>query len=272
MPGLQRCGLVAVLVTASVLATGQADAASNVQVTPSANLAGEDVVRVRASGLPPEVPVRIIQCDQFNDDIELDCPIISTAVTDPAGGIEEQITVDDPVIRAQPFGDGAPVYCRADQCRIFVVWADAAGSTQFEASAALKFRGSPATIAGMPSSDLMDGQVVHVSGTAKGAGQQSIEVVEEACFAMVQGSGCYGTLPAASTIAAGNGRWSLDIVVHSVLSDGKDCRGDILGQCQLTARVLGDDGIPDDSFGISRIGDPGQLISFQAGTVAASRR
>jgi hypothetical protein len=68
-----------------------------------------------------------------------------------------------------------------------------AGSIQALASAPLEFVGSPATITATPSTNLRRKQWVQAAGTAFGARGRTIAVVEEACFSLVQGSGCYST-------------------------------------------------------------------------------
>jgi hypothetical protein len=61
-----------------------------------------------------------------------------------------------------------------------------------------------------------------------------------------------------------DGTWGLRVRVRRFLADGIDCADNILGQCQLTARILDGSGQPDDSFGVSRIGDPGVALSFRS--------
>jgi hypothetical protein len=243
-----------------------AAAAPSLTVTPSTGLAGGDQVAVQATGLPPGVTVRVIQCDQFNDDVELDCPDIASVVADGAGGVAATVTLADPVFRSQPFGDPVPVYCRADVCRIFLVWPDAEGPVQVLASAPLEFVGSPATITATPTTNLRRKQWVRAAGTAFGAEGRTVMVVEEACFAIVQGSGCYGTLLLGSGTVRADGTWSLRVRARRFLADGTDCTDsyNLLGECQLTARILDASGRPDDSFGVARIGDPDVSLSFRS--------
>jgi hypothetical protein len=234
-------------------------------VSPKLHLSKGDQITVQASGLPPGTSARIIQCDQFNDDVTLDCPDLASVPVNRKGGFATSVALADPVIRSEPFGDGTPVYCRADVCRIFVVWTDSAGTTQVLSSQRLWFLGAPATIAVAPNTDLGPDQLIRASGTAKGAQGHVVELVEEACFSIVQGSGCYGTTPAVRTKVLGDGTWSRGVTVQRFLADGTDCTDpDILGACQVTARIIGSDGQPDDTFGIARIGDPGASIAFRA--------
>jgi Neocarzinostatin family len=258
--------LSAVVFGSVIAGAWPAAAAPSSTVTPSTGLAGGEQVAVQATGLPPGVSVRVIQCDQFNDDAELDCPDIASVVADGAGGVAVTVTLADPVFRSQPFGDAVPVYCRADVCRIFLVWTDAEGSVQALASVPLEFVGSPATITATPTTNLRRRQRVQAAGTAFGAEGRTVMVVEEACFAIIQGSGCYGTLSLGSGTVRPDGTWALSVRVRRFLADGTDCAdsGNILGQCQLTARILDASGQPDDSFGVARIGDPGVTLSFRS--------
>jgi hypothetical protein len=54
--------------------------------------------------------------------------------------------------------------------------------------------------------------------------------------------------------------------VRRFLADGTDCTDpNILGLCELNVTVLDNSGHPDDSFGVSSIGDPAALLSFRTG-------
>ena len=102
-----------------------------------------------------------------------------------------------------------------------------------------------------------------VSGTAFGAEGHTVRVLEEACFSIVQGSGCYGALPAVTTTVRADGTYAVHYRVRRLLSDGTDCTGDILGFCELTVVVLDSAGNPDDTFGISRRGQPALPLTFR---------
>jgi len=254
-----------IVVTCVWLGSGPAGAAPQMSVSPKLHLSEGDHVTVHASGLPPGSIARIVQCDQFNDDSSLDCPDLTSVPVNAKGSFSTSVALADPVFRSEPFGDATPVYCRADVCRIFVVWTDADGATQSLTSQRLWFLGAPATIAVTPGSDLRQDQVVQASGAAKRAQGQVVELVEEACYSLVQGSGCYGTTPAVTTRVRSDGTWSRGVTVHRFLADGTDCTDpDILGACQVTARVIGRDGQPDDTYGVSRIGAPGAYITFRS--------
>jgi hypothetical protein len=138
-----------------------------------------------------------------------------------------------------------------------------AGAQQVLASDALEFTGSPATIAALPATNLHKKQRVRVTGTAYGAEGQAVRIVEEACFSIVQGSGCYGALPPVSTTVRADGSYTADYRARRFLSDGTDCTADILGFCELNVVVLDANGSPDDSFGVSRRGQPAAALTFR---------
>ena len=231
-------------------------------VTPDTDLSGGDVVHVEGSGLPSGIEARIIQCDVFNDDPSSDCPTIATVLVGTDGTVSTDVTLADPIFRTQPFGDATPVYCRSDTCSLFVVWSDDAQTNVL--SQPLEFVGSPATLEVAAVTDLRKNQKVVVTGTAHGAEGQVVQLVEEACFSIIQGSGCYGTFLLGQTVVSSDGTWSLRVRVSRWLADGTDCADpEILGACQLTARVLDASGAPDDTFGIARVGDPGVVVTFR---------
>lgn len=89
--------------------------------------------------------------------------------------------------------------------------------------------------------------------------------MEEACYSIVQGSGCYGQYPSVSTIVGRNGS-SVLYRVRRFLPDGTGCASpDILGFCELRVVVIGRNGLPDDSFGVPLRGQPALPLSFSAG-------
>jgi len=253
------------LVLGAVVAAGPATASPAVTVVPSTGLAGGDTVSVAATGLPPSAQVRVVQCEMFFGDPEFDCGDRATTTAGPAGEVSVDVTLVDPVYRAQPFGDARPVYCRADVCRIFLVSDDVNGVQQVLSSDALEFTGSPATIVAAPNTNLRKVQRVAVTGTAYGAEGRTVQVVEQACFMIIQGSGCYGALPAVSTTVRPDGTYAVHYRVRRFLADGTDCAGgwEILGECELSVIVLDANGTPDDSFGVSRIGEPAAPLSFR---------
>ena len=261
---IAAAALAATGIVAAPLATVSAATSPSVSVTPAKNLKGGDVVHLAATGILPSTPVRVIQCDEFNNDPETDCPDVSTSTSTTTGGLGLDVTVQSVLLRSQPFGDPLPIYCRADTCQLFVVWTDAGGNTQFAASRPLHFTGAPATISLSQSTNLYRNQTLDVTGTAAGAGPRKMQVSEEACFDIVQGSGCYGQLKVRTIRAQHDGSFSLDYTVHRYLSDGTDCaEPDILGECEVTVTVLNADGSADDSFGMSSRGQPAAWLTFR---------
>lgn len=237
-----------------------------VSVVPSTGLAGGATVLVTASGITPSAQVQAIQCDIFTGDPEQDCFPRAVTTADDAGDITLSVTLGDPVLRNQPFGDPTPVYCRADICRIFLAWLDQEGNQQVISSDPLTFTGSPATIAANKHAALSDGERIRVRGTAYGAQGHRVLVLEEACFSIVQGSGCYGQLSEAASYVHRNGHYAVSYRVHRFLSDGTDCAAqDILGFCEMNVIVL-THGQPDDSFGVSGRGQPALALTFAGGS------
>jgi hypothetical protein len=274
MPIRSRTIAAAVIAAATSIATfatpwaaASATDAPTLTVTPAKHLRNGDTVHLAASGIAPGTPVRIIQCDQFNDDPEQDCPNVTTVTSSSTGRLALDVTVKDFLFRNQPFGDPRPIYCRADICRLFAVWPDATGTNQSAATRELHFIGSPATISVSPSTNLYANETVHVTGTAYGAGPRRVQVSEEACYSIVQGSGCYGQLKVRTLRAQSDGSFSLSYTVHRYLSDGTDCAdaNNILGACEVTATILKADGTPDNSFGLSSRGQPAAFLTFRTG-------
>lgn len=262
--------LVVALMFSSLLTTlARAQEPAGVDVTPSIGLAGGQVVHVAATGLPPGVTAELIQCDVFFDNVDQDCfPTTFVTIADD-GMLSQDVTLSDPVYQNREFGDPQPVYCRADGCHIFVVWNrdPGTGSTQVLSSSALEFTGSPATVTVSPSADLRKKEKIYVNGTADGAQGQTVQVFEEACFSIIQGSGCYGASLIGSAVVGADGKWTIGRTrVTRFLTDGTDCADPgILGACEVSASILDATGSPDDSFGISGRGQPAAWLAFRAG-------
>ena len=150
----QRFAVVFLAVATSIafgVVPASADVSPSLTVDPSTGLSGGAVVHVAASGLLAGADARIIQCDQFNDDFEMDCWPTSVIAAADDGSLTADVTLADPVPRNTFSGDPDWVYCRADICRLFLVWSDSDGDTQVLSSPPLDFTGSPATIAVLPS-------------------------------------------------------------------------------------------------------------------------
>jgi hypothetical protein len=233
-------------------------------VSQVSGLSGGDTVRVSAQGLPAGADVRVVQCDYFEYGGESNCGDTMVVTASATGSINVPVTLGDPAYRNPPYGDPTPVYCRADVCRLFLVWLDTSGEAQVLSSPPLEFTGAPATIVASRSDDLPARRTVKVTGTVYGAEGRTVAVFEAGCFSIIQASGCYGELPSRTTTVRSDGTYSLRYVVRRYLADGTDCASaDILGDCWLVAAVLDEQGIPDDSFGVSRIGQPGVLLTFR---------
>jgi hypothetical protein len=110
-----------------------------------------------------------------------------------------------------------------------------------------------------------------VTGTASGAEGRTIKVIEQACYDMVQGSGCNGQLPARWGKVQADGTYQVDYPAERYLSDGADCvNPDLLGSCVITTVVLDALGRRDDSFGVSGLGAPGAGVTFRGLAVSPS--
>ncbi len=249
--------------SAAVVSAGRVVSAGPVvTVSPAVALAGGDVVKVTAAGITPSASVQVIQCDTYDGDPEDDCSPTVTTAASGTGHVTVNLTLADPVFRSQEFGDSVPVYCRADRCRVFLAWTDAGGDQRDISSAPLKFKGAPATIAVSTSMNLHGRQLVGVRGSAFGARGHKVMVLEEACYAIIQGSGCYGQLPVVSGVVTSKGRYFVRYRVRQFLADGTDCDDPgILGSCELSVIVL-TRGQPDNSYGLSSVGHPAAQITF----------
>ncbi|MEV4411968.1 hypothetical protein [Catellatospora sp. NPDC049609] len=241
------------------------DLAPAARVHPSRGLTPQTFQILKGSGLPPDTEVRIVQCDQPSYEVDgdvLGCPAARTVRSTPDGTVNEQVYPSDPVYRSLEYGDPVPVYCRADICRYHLEWRDpATGELRSVAGNLMYFTGSPATIAVSPATGLTDGQMVTVTGTAKGSRGRYVTISQASCFQLVQGSGCTGQLPLASVRLRADGTFRVRVPVYRYLADLQDCVGAFYG-CRLVVTVLDPDGRPDDSFGVSALGDAGAHLEL----------
>ncbi|MBV1856017.1 hypothetical protein [Catellatospora tritici] len=241
------------------------DGPPTAHVQPRFGLSRASTVTVSASGLPAHTEVAVVQCDVETYDTGdglVGCPAVWTVTTSATGRASVQLNPRDPVYRSHEYGDPSPVYCRADSCRYFFEWTDGAGMHSVGTDV-MHFTGSPATIAAAPAAGLADGQRVTVTGTAKGSTGRYVTIVEASCFQIIQGSGCGGALPLATVPLRADGTFRVTVAVYRFLSDGQDCVGNFFG-CALHVVALGPDGQPDDSFGVSGIGQPSAVLEFAA--------
>lgn len=250
------------LIAGGATAVNATVAAPAVTVSPAHGLVGGRTVHVSGTGLTPAASVAVIECDVYIGDPEQDCFPLTTTTTDAGGTVSLSVAIQSVVLRSEPFGDPVPIYCRADGCHIFLAWSDQNSEPQVVASQALQFVGAPARIHARPSSNLRDGQVIHINGSAYGAVGHRVMVLEEACYNIIQGSGCYGALPAVTSWVKPDGTFSVNYHASRYLADGTDCADpEILGSCEMSVIVFSH-GQPDDSFGVSRIGQPAAQITF----------
>ena len=255
---------VAALVGTVVLAVpGSASAAAPwVHVTPNSGLRQGSVVTITTHALPPNTSVNLAECDVPRSTF-IGCPPLITAVTDARGDLRVDVAVQSYVYRSEEFGDSPPVYCRADQCRIYAEWIDSHGDLQLVQTNRMHFVGSPATIAAQPTTGLADRARVRVTGTAKGTSGRYVTIVEEYCRNPTGGHFCGGSIPLATVPVDAKDGYAATVTVYRTLADGVDCAWDgDLGACLLSVIVLDSSGRPDGTFGLPDWGDPGVGITF----------
>jgi hypothetical protein len=194
----------------------------------------------------------------------MSCTNRVTRTTRATGTLRIRWTLQDPVYFQYPYGDPDPKYCRADDCRIWVSVVSPTGDLTNYSSAALVFPGSPATVTATPSAGLIDGQLIQVTGTAIGSSGDYVRLVQQACFSIIQGSGCNGAIDLGLVPLTDGDTFTATVPVSRLLSDGQDCADpvNLLGTCGITAIVLDADGEPDDTFGVGRLGDPSAYLEF----------
>lgn len=260
--------VAALLVGAAGTAQADDPGSPGVTVTPSAHLAGGDAVTVVGWGLPASTPVRVVQCDAFDnpDGVCADSALVTTASD---GTLSTTVVLRDPIIVSDP-GSGHSLYCRADTCRIGLLTEPTEDQQEqvLAVSDTLEFSGSPATVAVRPNENLRRRQWVRVTGTAYGAEGQRVRLVEQGCYHLIQENGCYAAAGVTWTRVGSDGTFAARYHVRRFLShDGNpvDCAdlANILGNCVISATVYRPDGTPDDSFGIEAFGEPMAFLWFR---------
>lgn len=279
------CGLcvLAALSGAGASAPVEATAGPALVVSPAGGLSRGSVVTVRATGLPPSTAVRVAQCGDPADRSVGSCPGVRgpvagtpapTSTSSRAGVAALEVALADPVFRSQPAGDDAPVHCRADVCRLHLTWTHTDGSQRTLVSAPLEFTGSPATVQLDRARVLPARSGVTVTGTAPGAEGLPVRVVEQACYDLVQGRGCYGRLSSRLGRVGADGRFRVRYPAQRWLADAPrtDCaRPGLLGRCVISVVVLDGTGWPDDSFGVAAWGEPAAPLHFAVSQSDGSR-
>ncbi len=247
-------------------AAARLDASPSASVHPSHGLSAASKVTVTATGLPPNLTVNIVQCSRASADAGhsvYGCPPVRVVTTSATGTVSAQFNPLATVWLHNLETSEVPVYCRADVCRYYIEWIETDTWTEHSVPTNLMyFNGDPATIAAVGSvANLTDGQTVQVSGSARRSAGRYVTIVQASCFVNDLIGGCVGRLPVGSAPLRADGTFSATVPVHRILADGTDCVTAAWG-CQLHVVVLGADGEPDDSFGVSRLGDPNVAISF----------
>lgn len=145
-----------------------ADVASEEEIvlSPSEDLVDGQVVAVRGTGFTPGVPIDIAQCPPRSTTLA-DCPSNGTpdpsTTADADGAFETSVTV----LRTGSDGDGQPYDCAVADCLVGI---RSRRGTQF---LPLRFADVPLppALVVAPSAELLDGQVVELSGTGFPPGQ-----------------------------------------------------------------------------------------------------
>ena len=262
---------VAALVGTVVLAVpGSASAAGPwVHVTPNSGLRQGSVVTITAHALPLNTAVELAECDLPPSIIAGDvfsCDPLTTEVTDARGDLRVDVAVESVVYRSVGPVDSPPVYCRADQCRIYAEWIDSQGDYQSVQTNRMHFLGSPATIAAQPARGLADLAQVRVTGSARGTSGKYVTIVEQHCGNPRSGHNCGGSIPLVTVRLNAKDGYATTVTVHRKLADGIDCYEDAgdLGGCWLSVIVFDGSGLPDETFGVVSWGDPKTYITFAA--------
>jgi hypothetical protein len=263
LAALTGATLLVSLLTAPAIATATPPPPS-IQVSRTTGLKGGDQVRVIARGFAPGSEVQVIQCDYFADSPDRVCLNTQAVTAGTTGRISTVVTLGDPVWWERDVGQPRPTYCRADICHLFAVGYDSAGQRLTLESVALRFTGSPATITATLDTDLAASQWVKVRGTAYGAEGHQVQIVERACFDIIQETGCYQPGKIVTTRVHSDGTYSAWYLAKGILVDGSDCaEGFYLGDCFLSVAVLDSAGQPDDSFGVFWWGDMSTPLAFR---------
>jgi hypothetical protein len=276
---LKACVTVLLVLMSALVAAPPANAAidPSVRVSRTTDLVDGTEVTVSGAGITPGATVRVIECARDispRDDPVEPCPALRTVQASSIGKISVMVKLVDLTFN-RVFGADEPVYCRNDGCHIILVWTvgdpDDPDSYRSVLSEPLEFSGSAATIYVSPARNLSKVKTVRVTGTAYGAEGRTIKVLEQACYDMVQGNGCYGQLSVRWGKVKADGTYKVEYPAQRHLAGGEDCVDpDLLGSCLITTVILDSRGRPDDSFGVSSLGDPRAAVTFRGLGVSPS--
>lgn len=265
----RRC--IAVALVAAVSAFGGATTVASaappepgVWVSPASDLEAGDPVWVTARGLPATTAVTIFLCDWPADDWSWCDTSLGEATTTAAGTLSLRVRVTDPVYRTPvSLLQALPIYCRADNCRVFVTWVDnwipvSVGSDSLE------FTGSPGTVTASPDIDLQDAQRVRVTGTAYGSDARSVQIWQHECVSYYGVEDCSSKILLTTVPLRRDDTFAATVRVHKFGgSEGAVCGAADTRWCTLSAHIIDPKtGLPDPTFGDPRFADPGTSISF----------
>lgn len=237
--------------------------------SPSTGLVRGSAVTLRASGLTPGADLQVVQCDSWEvpDGNGGACPALTTLRASGSGTLSSKVTLVDLIYHEFYDGTKRPVYCRDDQCRLFLVAVDDQGGSRLEAlTQPLSFTGSSATLKANPTSNLAATKWTTLWGSATGAEGRSLRVVEQACYPTEQFKPCYGQLPVRWGRVKADGTFVVKYPAQRYLGDDAktDCRDTgTEATCRISVVVLDAGGKHDDSFGVQHLGQPGVEITFK---------
>ena len=243
---------------------------ASLSASKTTGLSGGTRITVQAKRVTPGA-LQLVQCDSYATGREVStdghCGALTTVRSTSSGTVSAAVALADPVYHAYADGSKVPVYCRDDACRLFLVSVDGEGNTRVEAQTdRLTFTGSSATLDAKPAANLAAVKWTTLWGRAAGAEGHSIKVVEQACYPADQDKACYGQLPVKWGKVKSDGTFVVKYPAHRYLADQAktDCTAVKTGAaCRISIVVLDARGVRDDSFGVSKLGQPGVEITFK---------
>jgi hypothetical protein len=187
-----RAALGSLLVLA-VLGVGSASApavaADGLQVTtgsPTTGLEGGETVVVEVSGLAPDAAFKLGQCA----DAEAATCAGDDHVADGTGALTVEYQVSGWTFLVPETGRPQIRGCRPPGTCHLVAWTAAGDAVAEQAALALTFTGSQIEATFTPTTDLIDEQMVTITGRAGGAAGRAVEVRQIGCYDSPQGAGC----------------------------------------------------------------------------------
>jgi len=187
-----RAALGSLLVLAVVAvgaASAPAVAADGLQVTtasPTSGLEGGETVVVEVSGLAPDSAFKLGQCA----DAEAATCAGDDHVADGTGALTVEFQVSGWTYLVPETGRPEIRGCRPPGTCHLVAWTLAGDAVAEQAAIALTFAGSQIEATFTPTTDLIDEQVVTITGRSGGAAGRAVEIRQIGCYDTPEGAGC----------------------------------------------------------------------------------